>query len=356
MIGVRMLFPLIAASAVVPSLLLVWYFHARDLNREPAAVVWATFGLGVATVVPVLLCAWPLVRLLKGVGDPALHGLLDALFTAAVPEEAWKLVVVLGFSARHKEFDEPMDGIVYGAIASLGFATLENILYVAGGGIGIAVMRAVTAVPGHAFMGAIMGSYVARARFGDPAERGRNLALAYVVPVALHAAYDAPLLALKEAGTSGSPLLAASLLVTVGVLVFEWTWTVRLVRALRREQIALQSQSVAMAVAAVATPVEQAAVVVAAVETAQVAAPAYPPPPVNPKAGPLSLVWLVLGAILASVGGLITLAVIVGLAVDGAKRQDLVAVLGGTAIIGVLPLAVGLLLFRLGLKRWAPAR
>jgi RsiW-degrading membrane proteinase PrsW (M82 family) len=352
-----MLFPLIAASAVVPSLLLVWYFHARDLNREPGAVVWATFGLGVATVVPVLLCAWPLARVLKGVGGPALHGLLDAIFTAAVPEEAWKLVVVLGFSARHKEFDEPMDGIVYGAIASLGFATLENVLYVAGGGIGIAVMRAVSAVPGHAFMGAIMGWFVSRAKFGDPAARGRNLALAYVVPMGLHAAYDAPLLALKESGKNASPLLAASLLVTVGVLVFEWVWTVRLVRALRREQVALQAQSVGVAVAAVATPVAEAAVVVAAVETAQVVVPAYPPPPVNPRSGgALSIVWLVLGAILASVGGLITLAVVIGIATGGSKQEDVGVAIAGTAIIGVLPLVLGVVLFRLGLKRWAPAR
>jgi RsiW-degrading membrane proteinase PrsW (M82 family) len=345
------LFPLVAASAVVPSLLLVWYFHARDLNREPAKVVWATFGLGVAIVVPVLLCAWPLASLLRGVGDPALRGVLDAILTAAIPEEAWKLVVVLGFSARHKEFDEPMDGIVYGAIASLGFATLENVLYVAGGGLGIAVLRALTAVPGHAFMGAIMGWFVARAKFGDPAERGTNLLLAYVVPMGLHAAYDAPLLAMQQCGKGASPLVAASVLISIATLVFEWVWTVRLVRALRREQVAVRAD--AIGVAAVAMPAAQAAVALAVVEHAEVVAPAYPPPPVNPKAGPLSIVWLVLGAILASVGGLITLAVVIGVATDAKRAHELGAVIGGTVIIGVLPLAIGVLLFRLGLRRWS---
>lgn len=348
-----MLFPLVAASAVVPSLLLVWYFHARDLNREPAAVIWATFGLGVAIVVPVLLCAWPLASVLKGVADPALRGVLDAIFTAAMPEEAWKLVVVAGFAARHKEFDEPMDGIVYGAIASLGFATLENVLYVAGGGLGIAVLRAVTAVPGHAFMGAIMGWFVARARFGDPAERARNLTLAYLIPVALHAAYDAPLLAMKESGKQASPLVAASVLISVATLIFEWVWTVRLVRALRREQVAVRAQSVAVEVAQVTTGTASAAVAVAVVETAQVLAPAYPPPPVNPKAGPLSIVWLVLGAILATVGGLFTLAVVIGIAVDKKPHENLGAVIGGTVLIGVLPLLAGVALFRLGLRRWS---
>ena len=83
-----------------------------------------------------------------------------------IPEETFKYLVLTRYSARHRAFDEPMDGIVYGAVASLGFAALENLLYVGSGDLGTAVARAATAVPGHAFTGAIMGYYVGQARFG----------------------------------------------------------------------------------------------------------------------------------------------------------------------------------------------
>ena len=84
------------------------------------------------------------------------------LFVAAIPEEFVKLAILVGYNMRHHAFDEPMDGIVYGVVASLGFATLENMLFVFEGGISVAVSRAFTAVPLHAFVGAIMGYYVGR--------------------------------------------------------------------------------------------------------------------------------------------------------------------------------------------------
>src|SRR6266404_6737329 len=130
------------ASALVPSFLLLGYFRARDLYPEPAKALWATFTLGVAIVVPVLMLDQPLALIVKLFHGPLAHGLADALFTAAIPEELLKYAVVVLFCARHKEFDEPMDGIVYGAVASLGFATFENIAYVAEHGLGVAISRA----------------------------------------------------------------------------------------------------------------------------------------------------------------------------------------------------------------------
>ncbi|MEW5725188.1 MAG: PrsW family glutamic-type intramembrane protease, partial [Thermodesulfobacteriota bacterium] len=168
-----MVFLALQASAVVPSLLLLWYFHSRDVYPEPARVVWATFGLGVLSTIPVLLADLPLGAAVEALGglNPYAEGLSHSLFLAAIPEEFFKYLVLVLYAARHKEFNEPMDGVVYGVSASLGFATLENILYVSQGGLGVAVMRAVTAVPSHALMGAIMGYYVGRARFAPLGRR-----------------------------------------------------------------------------------------------------------------------------------------------------------------------------------------
>ena len=340
---------LVAASAVIPSILLVWYFRASDENPEPGRVLWWTFFLGVLTVIPVLVYCAPLSPFVKGYADPAVRGTLSALLLAALPEEFFKFLVVTGYAARHKEFDEPMDGIVYGAVASLGFATLENILYVSSGGLGVAVLRALTAVPGHAAMGAIMGYYVARARFGLE-DRSSAMAKAYFIPVVLHAVYDAPLLALKEGAAGVHPAVAASPLLSIAVLIFEIVWVRRLVRQLRSEQLAIRARTAA------AVAVEQpdaASVAVIAAESAAVEARIASKYGKRPSTAG-TLFRLVLGGLLASIGGLFALAIIAAFATGGVAPDNRTNVVAGTLVLAVPPLLFGLLLFRSGLRRLQP--
>ena len=82
----------------------------------------------------------------------------------AVPEEFFKFWVLYYFCLKLRGFDEPMDGIVYATTISLGFSALENISY-STGIIGIGLLRALTAVPGHADWGGIMGCLFAKAYF-----------------------------------------------------------------------------------------------------------------------------------------------------------------------------------------------
>ncbi len=192
-----MLVILTAASALVPSLLLVWYFWAGDVQPEPGRVLWATFALGVLSVLPVIVVELLVARLFVHTGDPYQLGALEAFFGASAPEEAFKLLVLLAYCERHPEFDEPMDGIVYGAVASLGFATLENVLYVGTGGLATAIPRALTAVPLHAFGGAILGYYVGQAKF-TPRHRYRLIFGGYLIAFVLHGLYDFPLMVLKS--------------------------------------------------------------------------------------------------------------------------------------------------------------
>lgn len=234
--------PFLAVSAVVPSLLLMWFFHARDVFREPPKVLWTTFFLGVLTIPGVLLVVLPFESVvgLDQIREPYTQGFSTAFLHAAVPEECFKFLVVYLYARRHPAFDEPADGVVYGVAASLGFATLENVLYVFGGGMGTAVMRAFTAVPAHAFFGAIMGYFVGQAHF-RPQERGKLLAGALFWPILMHGLYDAPLLTLQamgEATSAVAPLLLGFL------AVFVWTavWALRLAGRLRKEQLALLAQ------------------------------------------------------------------------------------------------------------------
>ncbi|HEX5747125.1 MAG TPA: PrsW family intramembrane metalloprotease [Archangium sp.] len=221
---------MLGGSAVVPSLLLLWYIYARDRNPEPRGLLLKTFLLGAAICAPVV----PVAMWLESLGREWETGawstaLVRAFLGAAIPEELFKYLVLRRYVWNEPAFDEPLDGVVYGATASLGFATLENILYVGDGGLGVAMLRALTAVPQHAFTGVIMGAFLGRARFAaDGAQRFGLLAAGLGWAILLHGAYDAFLMT-----ETGFALLALpALLTSVG-------WGRGLYKGLQREQILL---------------------------------------------------------------------------------------------------------------------
>lgn len=225
---------LVAGAAIVPSLLLLWFFYARDDYPEPPRVVWTTFALGIVAVVPIAMIAWPLDHWAKSFDNPFVYGLASAFLGAAIPEELCKLWVLRGYAMRHDAFDEPRDGVVYGVAASLGFATFENLVYVAQEGGSVAILRALTAVPSHAFLGAIMGQYLGRARFAaDPGTRRRLHNAALAVPILLHGLYNFPLLAgARIDETDPAQIVPAGLLLLIApaVLAIEGLWAARLAR------------------------------------------------------------------------------------------------------------------------------
>ncbi len=318
-----MTLPLFGA-AIVPTVLVLWYFLARDANPEPRGVLWRTFWLGVATTIPAGVAELAEAKLLEPAQLGPLGASLGSAFLgAALCEELFKFSVVYFYCARQPAFDEPMDGIVYGVTASLGFATLENVLYVADHGMGVAVVRALLAVPGHACYGAIMGYFVALRRFGPVEDRSTNLALALGVPMALHGAYDAPLFLLTQPG-GGTDAALPWLWIPVAVVALGWRYTVRRVRELHAAQIGgrVDAADPAMAVRAVQQP------------------------------GSRRLVrWVQLGsgALLAAWGGLVTLAIAAAIALGTVKPDEAAPLAVGTAVVGLLPLVFGLVLFRRGL-------
>jgi hypothetical protein len=292
-------------------------------------------------VFPVLLLDWPLSQIVSLFHGAIAHGFAEALFTAAIPEELLKFAVVMLFCVRLKAFNEPMDGIVYGAVASLGFATLENVGYVTENGIGVAVSRAFTSVPGHAFMGAVMGYFVGQWKFGPPAGRGWALLKAYLVPVSLHWTYDFPLLALSAANRLPAPARQATLgeiqpfmILSVAILILETIWGVRLVNRLRREQIKFTRDAVSAAAA------EEGAMDIVALVNA---------PDAPPSAWPGWLMTLV-GGLIATCGGFVTLFVMILFLENRAQGGVDVDLYGGT-LAGGIPLLIGMVLFVYGVKR-----
>ena len=147
--------------AAAPSLFLLTFFYLKDrYEREPLHHILMAFGLGLYAMIAAHGMAstaesWvPRDWLLLG-GEPA--KLFDAFVLSGFVEELAKWVVLVAAVYHWDEFDEPLDGVVYGVAVALGFATLENLLFVARLGLGVAWMRALFAVPAHALFGATDG-------------------------------------------------------------------------------------------------------------------------------------------------------------------------------------------------------
>jgi RsiW-degrading membrane proteinase PrsW (M82 family) len=197
----------------VPALVAMIYVDRLDAKRpEPRSTLRRVALAGGLSVIPVIIVE----LLLQWAGpDSGYAGALWRAFAvAAAPEEAAKVACVWLFVWRRPEFDERMDGIVYGARAGLGFALVENVGYLLGSDGGLAgyfamfVGRAVLAVPGHAIWAGIMGYFAAIRRFD---RRGPGLVGGYLIAFAMHGVYDAALFS--------APLVAESSLSDLSLLL-----------------------------------------------------------------------------------------------------------------------------------------
>jgi RsiW-degrading membrane proteinase PrsW (M82 family) len=122
------------------------------------------------------------------------QSIYNGFVVAGFSEELCKLLLLAFVVWRSRHFNEYFDGIVYAVFLSLGFAGVENLLYVFGQetmmlSMTTAVVRAAVSVPGHFLFAVAMGYYLALAKF-EPAKRLLNLIKAFLVPVMLHGAFD----------------------------------------------------------------------------------------------------------------------------------------------------------------------
>ena len=187
-----MLLPLL--SALIPAIVLLGYIYWRDRKSpEPISQLIKATALGVASIGVSLCISRPLQAI--GLIPEDIYSIGDAInvafLGAAIPEELAKFVLLWLFLRNNRHFDERMDGIVYAVCVSLGFAGLENVLYVIGDDdwMSVALSRAVFSVPGHFCFGVIMGYFYSLAQY-EPAHRARYMAMAIVAPILAHGIYD----------------------------------------------------------------------------------------------------------------------------------------------------------------------
>ena len=178
---------------ILPPLIILFYFIFSDRFREPNAMITKTFFLGIAITIP---AGYLNTFILDTFGnDTALREAFLSGFVGGGPvEEILKFLVLYYFILREKEFNEPMDGIVYGVTASLGFATLENIDYVFNidwGGVvtpeDIAFYRSFSAIPLHGLCGVIMGFNFGKYVFTS---NQKYLYFSILIPILIHGSYN----------------------------------------------------------------------------------------------------------------------------------------------------------------------
>lgn len=179
--------------AVLPAVLLGLYVWYIDPKKEPfkqlaKAVLW-----GMAVCLPVAFVEYGISWLLFRGGEPSsvLGTTANAFLVAAIPEELVKLLALWLALRKNPYFDEHYDGVVYAVCVGLGFAVVENIMYVFGSDawLGVGIARALLSVPGHYAFAVMMGFYYSLYHFVD---RSKLTAVCIVlVPVIAHGIYDA---------------------------------------------------------------------------------------------------------------------------------------------------------------------
>ena len=119
----------IGVAAIAPALLLLWLVIAADERPGSPGRVWLAFILGAASISLLGLARAPFAAILAVPGNPWMTQGLRSIFGVAAPEEIVKVLVIVLVSIRRRTFADPMDTVVYGAAAGLGFAAYENLAY-----------------------------------------------------------------------------------------------------------------------------------------------------------------------------------------------------------------------------------
>lgn len=188
----------ISIYAIIPVALVMFYVYKKDSFPEPPRIVFITIFLGISTIFPISL----LIPFVEEIGKNFHHtvaaeNFYQAFLRAAFLEETFKFLVIVIYCLHLDEFDEPMDAVVYGVAASLGFALYENWEYVVSAlntkgydhAVWVAIVRSLSAVLLHALAGIMMGFFLIEGVFGKSNHK-LNIILALLFPVFLHGFYD----------------------------------------------------------------------------------------------------------------------------------------------------------------------
>lgn len=181
--------------AVLPVFLIGLFVYMCDKIKDPSKFLFKLFMFGVLSCFPTVFVGSILDIFFPSLDDMNFLQLFVYVFVSiALVEEFFKWFFLYKCSYNHEEFDSTYDMIVYAVFVSLGFACFENILYVSSYGISTGLIRAVSAVPGHACYGILMGMYLGIAKIkeidGNFVVANKYKMLSLLIPTIAHGIYD----------------------------------------------------------------------------------------------------------------------------------------------------------------------
>jgi protease PrsW len=182
--------PLLAFLAILPAIIIItWVYFKDSYEKEPSHLLVFCFLWGCISTIPAIFGQMYFKHLENP--DSLASTAIFSFFVIAFTEEISKFFFLRFYAYPKDEFNEPMDGIVYAVMIGMGFATLENILYVFSGenGLMTAIGRGLTAVPAHGAFAVLMGAYVGLAKF-VPEKRNYYMFHGLALAVFFHGLYD----------------------------------------------------------------------------------------------------------------------------------------------------------------------
>lgn len=189
---------MILVAGLLPCVVLLFYIYRKDtVEKEPVGLLIKLLLLGCLSTIPAIILEMIGSYILSAIGlteGSTLYYLIENFLIIAVAEEASKRYMLRKGSWNDPAFNYVFDGVVYAVFVSLGFAGLENVGYIAGFGMEVAVIRGLAAIPLHAicgvFMGHFYGLHKAYSKYGYAKEAAANKKLSLLVPVLIHGFYD----------------------------------------------------------------------------------------------------------------------------------------------------------------------
>lgn len=192
---------LLLLLSILPSIILGIMIYKKDVvEKEPTILLVKLFLGGIGAIAITLILSYIIDPILPEIDNLEvtnyIYLAINTFFKVALIEEFSKWIFLKKITWKNKEFNYIYDAIVYAVFISLGFATIENILYVLGdnGGINTAILRAIVSVPGHAFNGVFMGYYYGLSKQSLINNKKnlmkKNMILSLLIPVILHFIFD----------------------------------------------------------------------------------------------------------------------------------------------------------------------
>jgi RsiW-degrading membrane proteinase PrsW (M82 family) len=217
-------------SAITPVACFLYLIYRRDTQKEPWTRLLVCFVAGIVSFLPAVFIE--LVLEWFNIFDSLfLSSVYDAFVVAALTEESLKWALLYLLVWRSRDFDQYYDGIVYAVFISMGFACVENVMYVVENGYGVAALRAVLSVPLHGLCGVIMGYFFSLARFSHRRSSGWYILLSLLPAVFAHGLYDFFPMYLMFSGEMPPVLPVLMVPAFAALIIFLWRTGLRKIKA-----------------------------------------------------------------------------------------------------------------------------